>query len=210
MGFTTTTDNIEFNGGGIGVHQIDTSSYSAPAAYSDYVEIEPTDGIDFEYEAEEELIYCDQQTGAIDSFIKVTRASVEVMCMTTTMKLLALAFNGNSGFTTGVAASSVDYDTSLSDVSIYGGGGITTSRSYMGKIRSKKYFDLQWEKPMSHDTSKVLGFRLVMAGPRGNFTWTGKHGEQDYWSLVFDAYIFTLDDSQPYYEEFGYWFAQTS
>lgn len=210
MAFTYSIDSVEYGGGGVGIYGINTASYTAPTSYSSYVQIAPTDGVEFNFETDEELIYADQTSGAIDSFLKVTRCFVDISVMSSTAKLIGVAMNLKTGFTTGVSADSNDYNTGLTDDTMYGEGTMTTNRAYFGAIRAKTYYDLQYEKPMSHATTKVIGYRLTLVSPEGNFSWAGKHEEKDFWNLKFNAFINTLATGEPYNNEFGYWLYQTA
>jgi len=201
MALDYSTTNLEYNGGGVGIYQINPASYSAPTAYTDYVQLGATDGVSLEYTTDNTEVRCDQTFAVIDNPMMATSCKVTITCEAMTAELIAKAMGLD-------ITSADDYKTGQTDLSMIEEGSVTTTQTYAGGMQSLTYYDLQFEKERSHDSDKIIGFRIPKAVADGDITLAFKHGELDFYEIKFTALAFDLDDSAPYYKELFYFFEE--
>lgn len=211
MALTYTTNNLEYNGGGLGIWPIPAAqqvagAYTGPVAYTDWVQLGATDGISLEYTTENTDVYCDQVFGMIDSPTMATMAVVTVTCEEMTVHNLAVAMGLDPDLT------GSDIDTGKTDLSVIAEGAMGgNTRIYAGGPQQSTYFDLQFEKEMSHGTSNyIVGFRIPKCISTGDVTLAFKHGETDFYELKFTALAFDYTPAQDWQNELFYYIYQTS
>lgn len=165
---------FEYNGGMISYYKVPTP-YVDPV-FSDYTQFGGTQGISLEVTTEMEEVDSDQSLAPTDIFRQSISAKVVITLQETDLEKMIMAMGGDiSTILTGQTIQSVLRGAASSGMRTVSFGG----------INANQYFDLQFEKLRSHDTSKLFGYRLYKATPTGNMTFNAKVKEKNFWDIEF-------------------------
>lgn len=197
-------NNYEYNGGIISYSKIDIGTYVAPAAYTDYTQLGGTEGIQIEFDTDQEGVYSDQAFGEVDMFKKAVEATITIQAQESTLTNLLLAVGYDATDTTEILVSGA------TDHSVIKEDTITTQRAYFGAVEDNLYFDLQFEKQSTHNTALVFGWRVFKATPTGVLSFESKLQERTVYQIAFKALATPDNETWGYNGHIGYFFKETA
>jgi hypothetical protein len=211
MGIDYSAKNVEVNGGSVYIYKIpdsviaDYSTWAAPNAVADvadwsgptapdaltYVSMGATDSNSIDITIDRLEVFCDQTASKILNPKTATGATITCVVEEHLMWRYAIALGLDFEDTADMTTASIF--SPLTEAAI------SRAVAYFGDFKSDTFFDVKFEKYRTANKTKIIGWRLPKAQVTEGPSFAFKHGETDFYEIVFEGMAFDFDNTQPYY-----------